>query len=61
MYTLPNSYVTTYAICATYASNGTPLTTVFYRNKTMSSFEILYRNYGNESAKTEQSYVCIGY
>lgn len=58
---LPISYTTSYAVSLTYESNGTPLTTMFYRQKTLSNFIVAYRSYGNEAALTDNSYVTIGF
>lgn len=59
--TLPVTYTNNYAVCCTYESNGTPLTTVFYRNKTLTGFQIYYRSYAYEAGLTEQSYITIGH
>ena len=59
--TLPTSYSNTYTITLSYNSNGAPLSVIFYRNPTMTTFMIYQRDYGYESPILLVSWQTMGY
>lgn len=59
--TLPTSYSNTYTITITYSSDGEPLSTIYYRKCTTTTFQISQRSYGYESPILLVSWQTIGY